>query len=61
MSQTSWVIFSLIMAGFTAHAGYVIGRIRESNRWWLEVEELRKTTARQAALLRMMPKDEVKP
>ncbi len=44
-----------------AHIGYTVGRIRESNRWWPEVEQLRNENARQALLLKLVPKDEVRP
>ncbi|MEE4332286.1 hypothetical protein V2J70_02195 [Pseudomonas alliivorans] len=61
MSEFSWAMVIIIASLQGVYFGYQIGRIRESNRWWTEVDYLRQENARQALMLKLMPKDEVKP
>lgn len=61
MSELQLTCTILIVSAQAGYIGYWVGRIRESNRWWPEVRELRETAARQALLLKLVPTDEVKP
>ncbi len=53
MTEIALAIILLLTALQGGWIGFNIGRIRESNRRWTEVEELRNTVARQNLLLKM--------